>query len=319
MVAVHHVTVTAHLDRVPAEFSDAGRDALLQLHQGEDIHEGGLVGVVGAEAHVHAQDPLSLLLQEAAPDALHAGGVIAVVVFPNLPRDGLGTAGVGGLGQLLAEDLHLVEGFQGRHLVFEQPLVVGVFPARVLRVFGIADQVVLDALADFHDIFLQLGRAAREILVDHRLAQRIGDRNDHRGVLAGRVFGLVVFGLEVAAALVEFDQGKLPGAGDAVTLYMQNRYAFHGCVCVVGWRAGASLMAARVVAAALELPAAGDLATKSCAAKTYFLVVISSVFRLYSADTFRSVVGRLPYVRGYFAGASACSVRGRFTKMVGRW
>ena len=127
-------------------------------------------------------------------------------------------------------DLDLVEGLEGGHLVFEQPLVVGVFPARVLRVVGIADQVVLDAVADFHDVFLQLRRAAREILVDHRLAQRVGDRDDHRGVLAGRVFGLVVFGLEVAALPVEFDQGQFPGAGDAVSLYVQNRYAFHECV-----------------------------------------------------------------------------------------
>ena len=112
------------------------------------------------------------------------------------------------------------KGLRRRHLVFEQPLVVGVFPARVLRVVGIADQVVLDALADLHDVFLQLHRAAREILVDHRLAQRVGDRDDHRGVLAGRVFGLVVFGLEVAALLVQFDQGQLPGARDAVSLYV---------------------------------------------------------------------------------------------------
>ena len=54
VVAVHHVAVASYLDRLPAEFSDAGSDALLQLHEGENVHESGLVGVVGAEAHVHA-------------------------------------------------------------------------------------------------------------------------------------------------------------------------------------------------------------------------------------------------------------------------
>ena len=38
--------------------------------------------------------------------------------------------------------------------------------------------------------------------------------------LLGGSSGLSYSRLEVAAALVEFDQGQLPGAGDAVSLYM---------------------------------------------------------------------------------------------------
>ncbi len=52
--------------------------------------------------------------------------------------------------------------------------MVGVFPARVVRVVRVADAVVLDPLADLHHVFLQLLEAAGEIPVDHRLGQRIG-------------------------------------------------------------------------------------------------------------------------------------------------
>ena len=63
--------------------------------------------------------------------------------------------------------------------------------------------------------------------MDHRLLERLSDRDDHRGVFAGRVVRLVVLRLDVASALVEQQQRFFPGARDAVRLDVQNRYAVH--------------------------------------------------------------------------------------------
>ena len=57
--------------------------------------------------------------------------------------------------------------------------------------------------------------------------RRIGDGDGYRGILAGRIFGFVVFGLEGAALLVKFDERKFPGAGNAVAFHVEDRYAFH--------------------------------------------------------------------------------------------
>ncbi len=57
--------------------------------------------------------------------------------------------------------------------------------------------------------------------------RRIGDGDGYRGILAGRIFGFVVFGLEGAALLVKFDERKFTGAGNAVAFHVEDRYAFH--------------------------------------------------------------------------------------------
>ena len=57
--------------------------------------------------------------------------------------------------------------------------------------------------------------------------RRIGDGDGYRGILAGRIFGFVVFGLEGAALLVKFDERKFPGAGNAVAFHVEDWYAFH--------------------------------------------------------------------------------------------
>jgi len=161
---------------------------------------------------------------------LHASRVVAVVILPDLPGDGLGAAGVGRFGEFLADDFDLIEGVEGGYLVFEEALVVSVFPASVFRVVRVADEVVFDAVADLHHVFLKFERAAGKIFMDHRLLQRVGDGDEHRGVLAGRVFRLVVLGSEGAASFVQLDEGKFPGARDAVRFDVQNRYAFHGAL-----------------------------------------------------------------------------------------
>ena len=50
--------------------------------------------------------------------------------------------------------------------------------------------------------------------------QRVGDGDQHGRVLAGWVLGLVVLGFDIAAPCVQLDQGKFPGARDAVSLYV---------------------------------------------------------------------------------------------------
>ena len=112
MVAVGHVAVSPQFNRPAHKFGHPACDFPLELHQGEDVHEGGLIGVVGTKAHVHVEKGIchAPRFYNPAPDALHAGGVIAVVVLPHLPGDGLRAARVGGLRELLAQGLDLVEG-----------------------------------------------------------------------------------------------------------------------------------------------------------------------------------------------------------------
>ena len=140
---------------------------------------------------------------------------------------GLRAAGVGRLGQLAAELLDLVDRRERRHLVGEEPLVVRVFPAGVVGVVGVADAVVLDPVADLHDVLLELLEAAGEVAVDHRLGRRVVDRQDHRGVFAGRIVGPVVLRLDVVARFVESQQGVLPRPGNTVAFRMQYGYSAH--------------------------------------------------------------------------------------------
>ena len=153
-----------------------------------------------------------------APDALQAGRIVAAVVLPDFPGDGLGTARVRRLGQLPADVLDLVDRGLRRHFVTEQPLVVGVFPAGVGRVVRVADTMVLDPVADLHDVFLEFLEPARKVAVDHRFGQRLVDRDDHRGILAGRIVRLVVLGLDVAARLEEPQHGIFPRPGNTIAL-----------------------------------------------------------------------------------------------------
>ena len=78
----------------------------------------------------------TFLLDDPAPDALQAGRVVAAVVLPDLPRDRLGPSRVGCFRQVAAEVFDLVDRRQRRWLVAEQPLVVRVFPTRVVLVAG---------------------------------------------------------------------------------------------------------------------------------------------------------------------------------------
>jgi hypothetical protein len=59
--------------------------------------------------------------------------------------------------------------------------------------------MVLYALADLHNVFLELLEPAGKIAVDHRLTQRLINRDDHRRVLARWIGGLVVLRLDIAA------------------------------------------------------------------------------------------------------------------------
>jgi hypothetical protein len=58
--------------------------------------------------------------------------------------------------------------------------------------------------------------------------QRIRYRDEHGRIFAGRILGLVVFRSHVAALLMQLDKREFPGPGDAVSLNVLNRDAFHG-------------------------------------------------------------------------------------------
>ena len=60
------------------------------------------------------------------------------------------------------------------------------------------------------------------------IPQRIRYRDEHGRIFAGRILGLVVFRFHIAALLMQLDKREFPGPGDAVSLNVQNRYAFHG-------------------------------------------------------------------------------------------
>ena len=165
-----------------------------------------------------------------APHALQARRIVAGVVFPHFPRDRLRPAGVGRVGQLPADVFDLVDRRQRRHFVPEQPLMIRVFPSRVARIVRVADAMVLDPLADLHDVFFEFLEAAGKIAVDHRLGQRIVDGDDHRGVFAGRIVGLVVLRFDVAARGVQQHQGVFPRPGDAIAFGHQYGNAGHGVI-----------------------------------------------------------------------------------------
>jgi len=76
-----HVAVSAERHRFARQFAYPRGDLRLQPDQGEHVHEGRLVGVVGAEANVHAEDRPAALIGDPAPDALQAGGIVAGAVF----------------------------------------------------------------------------------------------------------------------------------------------------------------------------------------------------------------------------------------------
>src|SRR5437763_1785272 len=124
--------VASQLNLKTSGFRKGFGDALLQLHESENINESRFVSVVLTEADIGVQVPGVVALEHAAPETLQAGGIVAVVVFPDLPGDGLGPARVGRLGELLAHDLDLIEGLgDAGHRVAEEPLMVSVFPARI--------------------------------------------------------------------------------------------------------------------------------------------------------------------------------------------
>ena len=58
--------------------------------------------------------------------------------------------------------------------------------------------------------------------------QRIRYRDEHGRIFAGRILGLVVFRSHVAALLMQLDKREFSGPGDAVSLNVLNRDAFHG-------------------------------------------------------------------------------------------
>ena len=60
------------------------------------------------------------------------------------------------------------------------------------------------------------------------IPQRIRYRDEHGRIFAGRILGLVVFRSHVAALLMQLDKREFPGPGDAVSLNVLNRDAFHG-------------------------------------------------------------------------------------------
>ncbi len=223
MVAVGHVAVAPHPQRLPGHPLDPLRHEPLQPDQGEDVHEGGPVGVVGPEARVHAEPAPPLPFRDPAPEALQAGGVEAVVVGADLPGDGLGPPRVGNLRQGAAHRLDLVERLARGGGVGEQALVVGVVPARVFGVGRVADQVVLDPLAHLHHVFLQFDRPAGEIPVDHRLGERFPDGEDHRAVTARGVPLPVVLGPDHGPLPVERQERLLPPARDRVRFHVQYR------------------------------------------------------------------------------------------------
>ena len=170
---------------------------------------------------------LALLLDDPAPDALQAGRVVATVVFPDLPGDGLCPSRIGRFGQAAAEVFDLVDRLQRGRLVAEQALVVRIFPTRVALVVRIADTVVFDPLADLHHVFLQILESAGKVAMDHRLGRGIANREDHRGILAGRILRFVVLRLQVTAVPVQLDHRVLPSLGNAFTFSGQYGDSIH--------------------------------------------------------------------------------------------
>ena len=176
------------------------------MHECEYVHECRFVGVVGAEPHVHAQHQFAVLHKQPAPDALQAGGIVAVIVLPHLPGNGLSPPGVRSFSELTGHRLNLIKRSQRRCAVLEEPLMVRVFPPRIGRIVGLADQMILDTFAHLHGIFLQIFRAAGKILVNHGLQHRIKDCDEHSGIDAGRILRLIVLGRNPASVPVKLDQ-----------------------------------------------------------------------------------------------------------------
>jgi len=116
VIDVSHVAVPSHPHLFAREFRHARGDFLLQLHQRKHIHESGFVGIVGAETDVHVENRFSFDFKDAAPDALHAGRIIAIIVFPNLPGNGLGAARVRRFRQFAGQNLDLIKDSQRRYL-----------------------------------------------------------------------------------------------------------------------------------------------------------------------------------------------------------
>lgn len=230
------MTVASELDFPTTEFCDAVGDFLLELDEGEDVHEGGTIGIIAAEADVHVEVGDIIVFSDAAPNALEAGGVIAVVVVPDFPYNGLCPPSEPCFGELLADGFDLINGGECGGVVVEESLVVGVFPSVVGGVVFVSDPVIFDAVADFHDVFLEVFESSGHVEVNHGFLEGVVNDDEHGGVFAGWVAGFVVLGADVATIVVQFEQRVFPGFGDAVLFGYE--YGDAGHVLFSSWGFG---------------------------------------------------------------------------------
>ena len=63
--------------------------------------------------------------------------------------------------------------------------------------------------------------------MNHRLCERVGHRDDHRGVLARRIASSIVLRADFAASFVQLHEREFPSAGDAIGFDGQHGYSRH--------------------------------------------------------------------------------------------